>query len=85
MRHIKLDPRTAELFASLTGNVEIHDQDGKVIGYFRPKLDPAKFPGLEPPPLSHEEIERLVNEPGRRYTTEEVIDLAKRRAAGETP
>ncbi len=82
MPHITLDPAATSLLAALSGNVEIRDAEGKVIGYFRPRLDPAMFPQLEPP-ISEEELNRREKEPGRRYTTEEVIDLARRRAAQE--
>jgi len=82
MPHITLDQAATSVLAALTANVEIHDAEGRVIGYFRPKLDLTRFPHLEPP-ISPEELDRREKEPGRRYTTEEVIDLARRRAAEE--
>ena len=81
MPHITLDPAATSLLAALSGNVEIRDAEGKVIGYFRPRIDAARFE----PPFSEAELDRREKEPGRRYTTEEVIELAKRRAAGGAP
>ena len=79
MPHVNLDAASIARLAALAWEVEVRDADGKVIGYFRPKVDPTRHGPLEPP-ISPEEMDRREKEPGPRYTTEQVIEMAKRRA-----
>jgi hypothetical protein len=77
MSRITLDAAVIARLSDLTSPVEICDGDGKVIGVFRPKLDPAKYGPLEPQ-ISAEEIQRRAESKERRYSTAEVLEHLKR-------
>lgn len=78
MPRITLDAAVIAQLANLLSPVEICDPDGKVIGIYRPKIDLAKYG----PQISDEEIQRRLNEPGPRYTTEEVIERLRKLRPG---
>ncbi len=70
MSRIVLDEATLARLGELTGSVAVCDSRGKVVGYFRPKLDPEKDAPLEPQ-VSEEELRRR-EQSDRWYTTAEV-------------
>ena len=76
MSRIVLDEDTIARLAELTGSVEVCDNHGKVIGYFRPKLDPEKYSPLEPQ-VSEEELRRR-EQSDKWYTTAQVLERLRR-------
>lgn len=61
------------LLKGLPGPVRLCDYQGNVLGYFTPAEPGAeRYPVYEPPPLTEEEYQKLINE-SESYTTEEVI------------
>jgi hypothetical protein len=76
MSRIILDADVIARLSELTVGAEVCGPDGKVIGYFRPKLDPAKYSPLEPQ-ISEEELQRRENS-DKWHTTAEVLAHLKR-------
>lgn len=54
------------------GWIRLLDEDGNIIGNFKPAHVPPYDPAILPPPMDAEEIERRLAEPGG-LTTEEVL------------
>jgi hypothetical protein len=71
MTRITIDEQTREKLRAAREVVQIVDQDGEVLGTFKPLDVPPYDPGLIPP-INAEELRRRTAEP-RRYTTEEVL------------
>lgn len=77
MSRITLDAATIAKLTEECRPTEICDDSGKVVGVFRPKLDPEKWGPLEPQ-VSMEELRRRAASNERRYTTAEVLEHLKR-------
>ncbi len=73
MARIVLDAATIAKLTTELHPVEVCDEQGNVIGTFRPRLDPAKYGPLEPQ-ISEEELERRMKSNGPWYTTAEVLE-----------
>ena len=58
------------------GPVEICDETGKVVGVFRPKVDPSFYDGIECP-VSEEELDRRSKTGGGRALADILADLEK--------
>ena len=64
MVQIKIDAATRERLRAAEGTVELVDENGHCIGYFQRILPPPYDESLIPP-MSPEEIQRRLAEPGR--------------------
>lgn len=80
MQKITLDAAAIARLSELTTGTEICDGDGKVIGFYRPKLDPAKYGPLEPQ-ISEEELERRLKS-NKRHTVEQVLERLRQLRPG---
>lgn len=76
MSRITLDAVTIARLTESGATLEVCDDTGKVVGEFRPKLDPAEY-RLEPQ-VSDEELRRRAESNERRYTTAEVLEHLRR-------
>ncbi len=77
MPQVILDATTIAKLTATPMSLEICDDQGKVVGYFRPRLDPSKYGPLEPQ-VSEEELRRREQSKERRYTTAEVLEHLRR-------
>jgi len=68
MSKIILDQETINKLGGITETTVLCDEQGNVIGV----MGPSTARQLEPQ-ISEEELRRRINNPGRRYTTEEVL------------
>jgi len=59
-------------------SVELHDTNGRLLGFFAPGVGHADYEGVDSP-LSEEEIERRSREPDGRSLAEIMADLEKRK------
>jgi hypothetical protein len=60
MQKIKVDPALGEKLAGLRNQAVIHDEQGRVLGYFSPMKEPTRLEDMQlEPPHSIEEIEEL--------------------------
>ncbi len=69
----------ASKLANLTGEVEVCDPSGRVLGYFRPNVpDRSLYEGIEIP-VTEEELQRSEQEmrEGKGFTTAQVLDHLK--------
>jgi hypothetical protein len=76
MVRITVDDELREKFHNFTEDVEICDEDGRVLARFQPSTpwtDPDQWEPLTPD-ISQEEIERRLASDGPRYTTAQVIE-----------
>jgi hypothetical protein len=71
MPRITLDAPTIAKLTQSPGALEVCDEQGKVVGTFRPKLDPEKYGPLEPQ-VGEEELRRR-EKSDAWYTTAEVL------------
>ena len=74
MIKVTLDQATLMKLHNLSERIELRDESGRVVGY----VHPAKHtlpPDYDEPPITREEIDRLVNEPGGRSLAEILTDL----------
>lgn len=76
MTTVKIDAEMLQRLRSVAGAVQLCDDDGRVIGYFRPACGVQRYP--EPPPLAPEELQRRLAAPGGRKISEILADLAAR-------
>ena len=71
MTQLTIDQALGQRLLSAAGPVELHDETGKLVGYFHPAVDPELYQGVDSP-LSEEELRR--REQGTVwYTTAEVL------------
>ena len=71
MTRITIDAATLEKLKSAREIVQLVDDDGVILGTFKPIHVPPYDPSLIPP-ISEEELRRRAAEPGG-HTTEEVL------------
>jgi hypothetical protein len=76
MPQIIIDDQLREKLKAAREAVQIVDQDGYILGTFRPIDVPPYDPSLIPP-ISTEELRRRTAEPGG-FTTEEVLKRLER-------
>ena len=72
MTKLIIDATLLEKLPGLVSPVELCDADGRVLGRYFPRLDPAEY-DLEPQ-ISEEERQRRLNSNEKRYTTAEVLE-----------
>lgn len=68
MSRIVLDQETIDKLGGIKGTTIICDSHGRAIGILSPTSDKQLQPQI-----SDEEIDRRIKNPGRRYSTEEVL------------
>jgi hypothetical protein len=76
MLRIKVDDELRKRFGDFKQDVELCDEDGRVLGRFQisaPWTDPDQWEPLTPE-ITQEEIERRLAEGGATYTTAQVIE-----------
>jgi hypothetical protein len=76
MLRIKVDDELRKRFGDFKQDVELCDEDGRVLGRFQisaPWTDPDQWEPLTPE-ITQEEIERRLTEGGATYTTAQVIE-----------
>ena len=73
---MKIDAQTLERLRTVAGAVELCDEDGHVVGYFRAACGAQRYP--EPPPLPPEELQRRLASPNGRTIAEILADLEQR-------
>lgn len=78
MIKVTLDPATIAKLHNLTERLELRDESGRVVGYFHPAKHTCP-PDFYEPPITREEVERLVNEPGGRPLAEILADLRSKK------
>ncbi len=76
MSEIVIDAARAEQLLADGGLVVVKDDAGRMIGWFRPRPDPATDDPYELG-ISREELDRRANSPGPWYTTEQVLAYVK--------
>jgi hypothetical protein len=76
MTSVKVDEETLQRLRAVSGAVQVCDEAGHVVGYFRPACGIQRYP--EPPALSPEELQRRLAAPGGRKISDILADLAKR-------
>jgi hypothetical protein len=77
MLRITVDDELRKRFRDFKQDVEICDENGRVLGRFQisaPWTDPDQWEPLTPE-ISQEEIERRLEEGGPTYTTAQVIEM----------
>ena len=74
MPHVTLEKSALAKLAHLTELVEVRDESGRVVGYFEPVAN-GKQEAYYEPPITREEIERRIQEPGGRSLAEILADL----------
>lgn len=72
MTEITIDSVTRDQLRDAHETVRLVDEEGRILGTFKPVDVPPYDPDLIPPPLSDEEIARRIAEPGG-LTTSEVL------------
>jgi hypothetical protein len=75
MRKVLIDEVLLSKLHNLTEVVELCDASGQVVAKVVPNVaafNPEEWEPVEPPPLSRDEIERRMTEPG--YTLAEVME-----------
>ena len=72
MTQIVVDRAMRDKMLQATDGAELVDDFGTVIGTFLPPLPQSHAAGWMPPPLSEDELQRILS--GPRYTTEEVLE-----------
>ena len=72
MTKITCDAALREKLHDLAGPVELCDESCRVLARVWPAVDPTMYPDLEPQ-ISMEEVKRRLAEPGKTYTTPEVL------------
>jgi hypothetical protein len=77
MSKVTLDKATLAKLMSNGGQVEVYDESGNVVGYFRTRADKELYEKLEIP-FTEEELRRAEEEPGGRTLAEIWADLEKR-------
>ena len=78
MTRVTVDSSTIAKLHHLSDSLELCDEGGRLLGFFTP-ASAAKAEQREPSPLSHDELERRVREPGGRSIPEILADLSRRK------
>ena len=73
MSRVTINLEAAATLQTITDRVELCDPSGRVLGSFIPFVDRSLYEGVQPP-ISQEELDRREREPGRLYTTAEVLE-----------
>lgn len=76
MTSVKIDSDMLERLRGVTEAVELCDDEGHVVGYFRPAHGCQRYP--EPPSLDPVELQRRLACPDRRTISQILADLASR-------
>lgn len=76
MTSVKIDAEMLRLLRAVSGAVQLCDDQGHVVGYFRPACGSQRYP--EPPTLPPEELQRRLAAPGGRKISEILADLTSR-------
>ena len=71
MKKILYDAVLRERLSNLDAPVELCDEDGRVLARVVPVPDPSR--DIAEPQITREEFMRRIAEPGRPYTTAEVL------------
>jgi len=74
MTQVTIDSATAAKLKDVHEKVELRDEAGRIVGHFMPG-PPRDADGRIASPISDEEWERRVNEPGGRSLPEILSDL----------
>jgi hypothetical protein len=77
MSTLVLDQSTAEKFKSVCLGAELRDEQGMLLGYFRPAITPDNVDQCECP-LSEEELQRRSQAGGGRPLADILSDLRSR-------
>lgn len=77
MTQLTIDQALGQRLLSAEGPVELHDETGKLVGYFSPAVDPELYQGVDSP-LSEEELRRREQSGGGRTLAEILRDLESR-------
>lgn len=72
MTQIVVDRSMLDKMQQATDGAEFVDESGTVVGLYVPSLPRSHTPNWMPPPLSDEELQRILS--GPRHTTEEVLE-----------
>jgi len=76
MTSVKIDAEMLQQLRAVLGAVQLCDDDGRVVGYFRPACGVQRYP--EPPALPPEELQRRLAAPGGRKISDILADLTIR-------
>lgn len=76
MTQLTLDANALAKFRGVTTAVQVCDEEGRVVGYFRPAAGAQRYP--EPPQLAPEELQQRLAEPGGRSISEVLTVLESR-------
>lgn len=76
MTSMKMDAEMIQRLRGVKEAVQLCDDEGHVIGYFRPACGTQRYP--EPPFLDQEEVRRRLASPDRRTIPEILDDLTGR-------
>ena len=76
MTSVKIDAEMLERLRTVSGAVQLCDEDGHVVGYFRAACGVQRYP--EPPALPPEELQRRLASPDGRTISEILTDLERR-------
>ena len=72
MTQIVVDRTMLDKMQQATEGAEFVDESGTVVGIYVPSFPQSHAAGWMPPPLSEEELQRILS--GPRHTTEEVLE-----------
>ena len=76
MTIVTLDASTLAKFQGIADYATIHDEAGRIVGFFCPNIEPPRGPDRKIiSPISDEEWERRRNEPGGRPLKDILADL----------
>ena len=76
MTSVKIDSDMLQRLRGVTEAVQLCDDEGHVVGYFRPARGAQRYP--EPPSLDPVELQRRLASPDRRTISQILADLASR-------
>jgi hypothetical protein len=71
VNRVTIDHQTLAKLGDLSQQLEIFDESGRLLGYFRPAKSPSPYDQIIPP-FSDEELRERADEPGV-YTTDQVL------------
>ena len=76
MTRVTIDAQTLQRLRSISEGAQLCDDEGHVVGYFRPACGMQRYP--EPPALPPEELQRRLATADGRTITEIMADLSGR-------